>query len=41
MKEGRCFSGKIKGHTAYDYPRKDKVAAISERIGKDRDNQRK
>ncbi len=41
MKEGRCFSCKEKDHTTYDYPRKGKIAAISESISEDSDSQRK
>ena len=41
MKEGRCFSCKEKGHTAYNCPRKGKVAAISEGVSEDSDSQGK
>ena len=41
MKEGKCFSYKKRGHMAYDYARKEKIAAISEGLSKSSDNQGK
>ena len=41
MKEGRCFNCKEKGYTAYNYSKKEKIAAISEGISKDSNNQGK
>ena len=41
MKEGRCFSCKEKGHTAYDCLRKGKIAAISEGVSEGSDSQGK
>ena len=41
MKKGRCFSCKERGHTIYDCPRKEKIAAISENISEDSDSQEK
>ncbi len=41
MREGRCFSCKERGHTAYDCPRKGKIAALSESISKDSNSQEK
>ena len=41
MKEGRCFSCKERGHTAYDCPRKGKIAAISEGLIEDNSSQGK
>ncbi len=41
MKEGRCFSCKERGHTAYDYPRKGKIVAILEGVSKDSNSQGK
>ena len=41
MKEGRCFSCKKRGHTAYDYPKKGKIAAISEGVSEDSNSQGK
>ncbi len=41
IKEDRYFSYKERGHIAYDYPRKGKIAAISESISKDSDSQGK
>ncbi len=41
MKEGRCFNYKERGHTAYNYPRKGKIAAILESISEDNDSQGK
>lgn len=38
IKERRCFSYKERGYTAYDCPRKEKIAAISESVIKDSDN---
>ena len=35
MKEGRCFNFKKRGHTAYDCPKKRKIAAISEGVSED------
>ena len=32
MKKGKYFSYKKKGHIAYDYPKKGKIAAISEGV---------
>ncbi len=41
IKEGRCFSCKEKGHTAYDCLRKGKIAAILEGVSKDSNSQGK
>ncbi len=41
MKEGRYFNCKERGHTAYDCPKKGKIAAISEDVSKDNDSKRK
>ncbi len=41
MKEGRCFSCKERGHTAYDCPRKVKIAAILEGVSEDSNSQGK
>ncbi len=41
MKEGRCFSCKERGHTAYDCPRKEKIAAMLEGVSKNSDSQGK
>ncbi len=41
IKEGRCFSCKERGHTAYDCPRKGKIVAILESINEDSDSQGK
>ena len=41
MKEGRCFSYKEGGHTTYDCPKKGKITAILEGIGKNSDSQGK
>lgn len=41
MTESRCFSFKKNGHITYDYPRKREVAAFSEGINKDSNNQEK
>ena len=41
IKEGRCFSFKERGHTAYDYPKKRKIAAILEGVNEDSNNQEK
>lgn len=35
MKEGRYFSCKERGHIAYNYPKKGKIAAILEGLIKD------
>ena len=41
MKESRCFSCKEKGHTAYDYPKRGKIAAILEGVSKNSNSQEK
>ncbi len=41
MKEGKCFSCNERGHTAYDYPRKGKIASILDSISKDSNGQGK
>ena len=41
MKEGRCFSCKERGHTAYDCPSKGKIAAILKGVSEDSDSQGK
>ena len=41
MKEGRCFSCKERGHTAYNCPKKGKIAAISEGVSEDSNSQEK
>ena len=41
IKEGRCFSCKKRGHTAYDCPKKRKIAAISEGVSEDSNSQGK
>ncbi len=41
MKKDRCFSCNERGHTAYDCPRKGKIAAILEDVSKDSNSQRK
>lgn len=41
MKEGRCFSCKERGHTAYEYPRKGKIATISKSLIEDNSSQGK
>lgn len=41
IKKGRRFSYKKKRHTAYDCLRKGKIAAFSESVGEDNDNQEK
>ena len=35
MKESKCFCYKERGHIAYDGPKKKKITAISEGVGKD------
>ena len=41
MKEGRCFNCQKRGHTAYDCPKKEKIAAISEGVSEDSNSQEK
>ena len=35
IKEERCFSYEEKSHTAYDYPKKEKIVAIYKGVRKD------
>ena len=41
MKKGKCFSCKKKGHTAYDCPKKRKIAGISEGMSENSNSQEK
>ena len=41
MKESRCFSCKKRCYTAYDYPKKGKIATISKGVSKDSNSQGK
>ena len=41
MKKSRCFSYKKKDYIAYDCPKKEEIAAISESISKDSNSQGK
>lgn len=41
MKESKCFSYKEKGHTIYNYPKKEKTAAIIEFVMRNSNSQRK
>lgn len=41
MKERRCISCEGRGHTAYDCPKKGKIAAISEGVSENSDSQGK
>lgn len=41
MKESGCFSSEEKDHIAYDYLRKEEVAAIPEGVNKNSNNQGK
>lgn len=41
MKKGRYFSYIKNSYIAYNYPKKEKIAVISEDISKDNDSQKK
>ena len=41
IKEGRCFSCKEKGHTAYNCLKKGKIVAILENVRENSNNQGK
>ena len=41
MKKSRCFSYKERGHTAYDCPEKEKIAAILGCVSEDNNSQGK
>ena len=41
MKKGKYFNYKERGHIAYNYPKKKKIAAISESINENSNSQKK